>query len=394
MVLKRRSSLAAVAALLSLAMISAVGAVAEEQRTSAADGHLQARRLLELAQELYLQEHWLEAGEAYLAAYEAAPVAALMFNAGQAFRRGGACERSLECLRRYVADDDVIARDEAVQFALAASRSATDDEEACRSVERLHRAIFEARRPTSEERRREAQGLAEEAQERYLQERFLEAAELFEQAYEVRPHPAYLWNIGISYLRAQQWLESVLAFEHYLAERPVEVRRHPAAVAAISALDAEPYADDPRMRALCRALYVAMLRADCETTAADARACLLPTARRLAGEAEASFLQERFLDAAQLYGLVNDLHPDPAFLWNVGLSYLRAGEWLGSQRAFERYLAESPVEVRRHPAVVAAIAALDAEPYAEDERARALCIDLRSAIMSAEREQATAESEP
>ncbi len=264
-----RLRVTALAALLGVAMMCALGALAEEHPGSAADSQLQARRFLELAQELYLQERWVDSGEAFLAAHVAAPVPALLYNAGQAFRRGRACERSLECFQRYAADDDAMRRDPAVQSALAEGAGSRGGADPCATVERLHRAFFEARQPTSQDRRRTAQALSEEAQERYLQERFLEAAELFEQAYEVCPHPAFLWNLGLSYLRAEQWLESLLAFEHYLAEGPVEVRRHSAVLAAIAALESEPYAEDERARALSNDLRSAILRAESEQTTAE-----------------------------------------------------------------------------------------------------------------------------
>ncbi len=150
MIVTRRSRLAGFAVVLSLAMISSPGE-AEEQRTDEADRQLQARRLLELAQELYLQENWLDSGEAFLAAYDAAPVPAVLFNAGQAFRRGGDCDRSLECFRRYVAEDEAMRGDAAVRSALTAVGPSPGEADSCRAVERISRAIFQAHHPAAED---------------------------------------------------------------------------------------------------------------------------------------------------------------------------------------------------------------------------------------------------
>lgn len=60
------------------------------------------------------------------------------------------------------------------------------------------------------------------------------------------------------------------------------------------------------------------------------------------GEGEAQFRAERWDAAAELFQRAYDTWPDPAYLFNIGLSYEKAERWPLAIRYFERFLRDAP----------------------------------------------------
>ena len=67
---------------------------------------------------------------------------------------------------------------------------------------------------------KQAKDKFEVATKAYEQERFIDAVEGFRDAYELVPHPDFLYNAGMSYQRAGNCREALFYFDWYLEERP------------------------------------------------------------------------------------------------------------------------------------------------------------------------------
>jgi tetratricopeptide (TPR) repeat protein len=90
----------------------------------------------------------------------------------------------------------------------------------------LMRAVVRADQARGERERKQtavvkqAKDRFEVATKAYEQERFIDAVEGFRDAYELVPHPDFLYNAGMSYQRARNCREANFYFDWYLEERP------------------------------------------------------------------------------------------------------------------------------------------------------------------------------
>ncbi len=96
-----------------------------------------ARGHMERGQELYSAGRYLEAAEAFLAAYDARPFSAFLFNAGVAFERYGDARKAVRSYRRYLEREphatdaaDVRAKIDALVAALEAAGESLEEPEA------------------------------------------------------------------------------------------------------------------------------------------------------------------------------------------------------------------------------------------------------------------------
>ncbi|MEM9860700.1 MAG: hypothetical protein AAF938_03695, partial [Myxococcota bacterium] len=79
-------------------------AVGVQAQAYGRDATERARGHMEEGQSLYLQGRNLEAAAEFLAAYDARPSAAFLYNAGIAFERHGAAARAIRLYARYAAE--------------------------------------------------------------------------------------------------------------------------------------------------------------------------------------------------------------------------------------------------------------------------------------------------
>ena len=113
-----------------LALLAFGGLPTTAQSQSERELLQQARREMERGQELYLQERWTDAADAFMAAYAAKPFSAFLYNAGIAHEKNGDAAKAVEFYERYLEDEP----------------DASDAEEVRERVERL-RAILNPSTP-------------------------------------------------------------------------------------------------------------------------------------------------------------------------------------------------------------------------------------------------------
>ncbi len=89
-------------ALLALAPATAGAQAAADSATSERASLQAARDHMERGQELYAASQYLEAAEAFLAAYDARPFSAFLFNAGVAYERYGDARKAVRSYQRYL----------------------------------------------------------------------------------------------------------------------------------------------------------------------------------------------------------------------------------------------------------------------------------------------------
>ncbi|MEM6368490.1 MAG: TonB-dependent receptor [Myxococcota bacterium] len=124
-----------------------------------------------------------------------------------------------------------------------------------------------------------------------------------EKAYEIRPHPNVLFNIGQAYASAGKLRDAVRYFERYLSFDPP---------------------DAAKVRGVIRDL--------------KQRIAL----RRMVARAMRAIDGGRPLDGAALLQRAYEQRPHPAILFNLGRAYEEAGSTQRAITAFERYLATEP----------------------------------------------------
>ncbi|MCC7542279.1 MAG: PEGA domain-containing protein [Deltaproteobacteria bacterium] len=84
--------------------VPGVHAQAQQPATGGGDPRLEsARREMERGQELFLQQRYADAAQAFISAYAQMPFAAFLFNAGVAFERHGDTAQAIDYFRRYIA---------------------------------------------------------------------------------------------------------------------------------------------------------------------------------------------------------------------------------------------------------------------------------------------------
>ena len=144
-----------------------------------------------------------------------------------------------------------------------------------------------------------------------------------QKAYDVRPHPNVLFNIGQAYASAGKLRDAIRYFERYLSFDPADATRVEGAVR------------DLRERIALRRVVARAMRA-------------IDGGRPMDG---AALLQQAY-----------ERRPHPAILFNLGRAYEQAGSTRQAIRSFERYLDTSPPDAAEVEARVEALrAALERE---------------------------------
>ena len=101
----------------------AVTSVASAQQLTARQALELARNHMEQGQELYGSGRFVEAAEEFLAAYDARPFSAFLYNAGIAYERHGNVTRALELYEQYLEREPTASDAAEVQAKIAAIRA-------------------------------------------------------------------------------------------------------------------------------------------------------------------------------------------------------------------------------------------------------------------------------
>ncbi|HJL27584.1 MAG TPA: PEGA domain-containing protein, partial [Polyangiaceae bacterium LLY-WYZ-15_(1-7)] len=105
-----------------------VGAAAPVAAQSERELLQRAREAMERGQEAYLAQSYAEAAASFMAAYEAKPFSAFLYNAGIAYERNGDVERAIELYARYLDEEPDAADSEEVRERLARLRELVGDD--------------------------------------------------------------------------------------------------------------------------------------------------------------------------------------------------------------------------------------------------------------------------
>jgi len=196
-----------------------------------------------------------------------------------------------------------------------------------------------------------ARALEQQAAAAYQEGRYVEAAQIFQRAWETYQHPHFQYNIGQCYRAAGQWEEAAAAYQQRLQHQPVPDnlihvhigrcllelgRRDEAEAALLRYMRLEPGSHEATVAR--RAIVSGRWWEPQERRSAETLEQANELHERAAGLAD----QGQFVDAAHLYvqgyEQLSDIHE---FLFNAALCFLEGRSLAEAVQAFRRYL-ETP----------------------------------------------------
>jgi len=193
------------------------------------------------------------------------------------------------------------------------------------------------------------------ARQAYSEQRYVEAARLFQQTYDAWNHPLFLYNRGQSLIRASQWQEALQAFEGHVAAfedsglpreqfDPIAYIQIAECQHRLGQRDAARESLQRYIEANPQGALTPEVRECVESGAAPSTIGArdpqdVEASRRVFDEAEALCGQGQYREAAERFLEGYNQHTDVTeLLYNAASSYMMARMWREAIEAFDRYV--------------------------------------------------------
>jgi tetratricopeptide (TPR) repeat protein len=331
-----------------------------------------AAALLDQAQEEFQARNYASAATVFEASDRLSPRLTTKYDVALAYLYAGMCDASRRAVEQLI-DRTAELRDNATvgqaRTALLGHVEAPEGER-CALVNRLLRSVDEALGIELESNVREvdARNFAQEARRYYEADDFASAATLYETAHATYPMLVdTLFNAGMAYHLAGQHAEALGAFRRVVEQSPETVRHDPdveRVLAESATLDSRT---DAQLCELASRLRQTIAAASGErTTRSEAAA-----ARRVFDRGVAVAQEGDFRQAAVFFDCTNLIKSTGASRRNSCVAHMSARQWVEALQAFRSYVSQHP-DLASDPQVLQALEAIEAEPYASDERAQNL----------------------
>jgi tetratricopeptide (TPR) repeat protein len=200
-----------------------------------------------------------------------------------------------------------------------------------------------------------ARPLFQQGQTAYVQGQYAEAADLFRQAFEAWPHPAFAYNRGQSLLRASRWQDALTSFELYMSSYEtsglprsefdplvyiqVAECQHRLGQADAARQSLQRYIEGNPQGALAPAVRQCVESGAAPSTIGARDPQTLAAARRLYDEAVALYQRGQYRQAAERFQQAYTQHSDiTELLFNAAVSYRHARMWTEAVDVYQRYL--------------------------------------------------------
>jgi tetratricopeptide (TPR) repeat protein len=258
-------------------------------KEATATGVAESQKLFEQGTNLYMAGKYHEAFAAFERAYALNPLPDLRYNQAACLDRLGKRELAAQRYEAYLAEKP----------------NASDAVWVRNRITTLHADALKA-----------AQAASERGNAAYAAGKFKEAAAAYAEAYEQKPLPEFLYNMGAAYQRAGDTKQAVKNYQLYLSMHP-------------DAKDA--YQVRNMMNKLQKATGDELMEPD-----------PLKASQAAFDRGQAAYAAGNFREAAAAFTAAYELNPIPEFLYNIGAAYHRAGDTKRAVQNYQLYLSKRP----------------------------------------------------
>ena len=258
-------------------------------KEATATGVAESQKLFEQGNDLYKAGKYHEAFQAFERAYALNPLPDLRYNQAAALQRQGKSELAAQRYEAYLAEKP----------------NAPDAAQVRKLITKLHEDASKA-----------SQAASERGRVAYAAGNFKEAAAAYAEAYEQKPEPDLLYNIGAAYHRAGDTKQAIKNYQLYLSMHP-------------DAKDA--YQVRNMMNKLLKATGDELMQPD-----------PMKAAQAAFDRGQAAYAAGNFREAAAAFTAAYEQKPVPEFLYNIGAAYQRAGDTKRAVQNYQLYLSKFP----------------------------------------------------
>ena len=241
--------------------------------------------------------NYKEAAAAFSEAYEHKPKPDLLYNIGASYQKAGDTKQAIKHYQLYLNMHPDAKDAERVRGHIQKLQKSTGDE-------LMHPDPTKA-----------AQEAFDRGRAAYNAGNFKDAAAAFKQAYEYKPAPDLLYNIGAAYQRGGDTKNAVKYYQQYLNNHP-------------DAKDADKVRN--HIHKLLQKTGDALIDPNLEA------------AQAAFDKGDVAYKEGRFADAATAFEEAYKEKPIPDFLYNIGAAYHRAGDTKNAVKNYQLYLNNHP----------------------------------------------------